>query len=88
MREGELTWAQFLGSAYLLGADDKELHEIYDIEDKDLEAWTPSPSEVTEEDWRDFWGDKKYGTFLALPHYPAEGLMHEVVMDRGQLCGR
>lgn len=50
----------YLGSAYLLGADEKRLHEIYDIEDGELTSWKPSPSEVTEEDWQDFLGNARY----------------------------
>ncbi|KAF3804767.1 hypothetical protein GCG54_00004036 [Colletotrichum gloeosporioides] len=49
-----------LGSAYLLGANDKQLQDLYEIETKDLEPWTESPDEVTEDDWRDFLGDKRY----------------------------
>ncbi|TDZ24474.1 Questin oxidase [Colletotrichum orbiculare MAFF 240422] len=49
-----------LGSAYLLGATDKQLHEIYEAEAKELEPWSASPAEVTEDDWRDFLGDKRY----------------------------
>jgi hypothetical protein len=49
-----------LCSAYLLGADEKQLHRIYDAEAEELEGWTPSPAEITENDWRDFLGDKKY----------------------------
>lgn len=49
-----------LCSAYLLGADVQHLHRIYDEEAKQLEPWTPSPAEVTEDDWRDFLGDRRY----------------------------
>uniref|UniRef100_L2GG68 Questin oxidase n=1 Tax=Colletotrichum fructicola (strain Nara gc5) TaxID=1213859 RepID=L2GG68_COLFN len=49
-----------LGSAYLLGANDKQLQDLYEIETKELEPWTESPDEVTEDDWRDFLGDKRY----------------------------
>ncbi|KAI5808092.1 hypothetical protein DFH27DRAFT_544370 [Peziza echinospora] len=49
-----------LGSAYLLGANEKQLHDIFDEEAKDMEPWTPSPSEVTEEDWRKYLGDHNY----------------------------
>jgi hypothetical protein len=49
-----------LSSAYLLGASEKQLNDIYDAEIKELESWKPSPSEVVDEDWRDFLGDKEY----------------------------
>lgn len=49
-----------LCSAYLLGADVEQLHHIYDVEAKQLEPWVDSPAEVTEHDWRDFLGDKRY----------------------------
>ena len=49
-----------LCSAYLLGAQAPHLYHIYDEEAKQLEPWTDSPSEVIQEDWRDFWGDKRY----------------------------
>jgi hypothetical protein len=49
-----------LCSAYLLGANEKQLHKIYDVEAEELEAWKPSPQEITTADWRDFLGDKRY----------------------------
>ena len=49
-----------LGSAYLLGADADQLQTIYDEESKELEAWKDSPGEISDNDWRDFLGDKKY----------------------------
>lgn len=49
-----------LGSAYLLGANTDQLQTIYDEESKELEGWQDSPAEVTDSDWRDFLGDKKY----------------------------
>ncbi|EHK17472.1 uncharacterized protein TRIVIDRAFT_57344 [Trichoderma virens Gv29-8] len=49
-----------LSSAYLLGANENQLHDIYNNEIKDLVPWEPSPSEVIDEDWRDFLGDKEY----------------------------
>ncbi|CAJ2513825.1 Uu.00g019440.m01.CDS01 [Anthostomella pinea] len=49
-----------LCSAYLLGADDKQLHKIYDVESQELEPWKPSPAEVTRDDWRYFLGHKDY----------------------------
>ncbi|GAP86315.1 putative mgs207 protein [Rosellinia necatrix] len=49
-----------LCSAYLLGASDQQMHKIYDVEAKELEPWTPSPAEVTQDDWREFLGDRRY----------------------------
>ncbi|KAK0656817.1 hypothetical protein B0T16DRAFT_400293 [Cercophora newfieldiana] len=49
-----------LCSAYWFGAQPEQLHHIYETECKTLDPWKPSPSEVTQEDWRDFLGDKKY----------------------------
>lgn len=49
-----------LCSAYHLGAESKELYRIYDEESKSLEPWKESPSEVTQDDWRDFLGDRRY----------------------------
>ncbi|KAK5990788.1 hypothetical protein PT974_09061 [Cladobotryum mycophilum] len=49
-----------LCSAYLLGATENQLHDIYNSEIQDLEAWVPSPAEVIDEDWRDFLGDRRY----------------------------
>ncbi|KAK3394031.1 hypothetical protein B0H63DRAFT_459775 [Podospora didyma] len=49
-----------LCSAYLLGAHPEHLYRIYDVESKSLEPWQDSPSEIIEEDWSDFLGDKRY----------------------------
>ncbi|KAI0125807.1 hypothetical protein BJ170DRAFT_632605 [Xylariales sp. AK1849] len=49
-----------LCSAYLLGANENQLHRIYEVEEGELEAWRPSPAEITKGDWRDFLGDKQY----------------------------
>lgn len=49
-----------LSSAYLLGASVDQLHHIYDKEAQELEPWEDSPAELTEEDWREFLGDKLY----------------------------
>lgn len=49
-----------LGSAYLLGASTAQLHTIYDEEAKELEKWADSPEEITDDDWRDFLGDRSY----------------------------
>lgn len=52
--------AHLLGSAYLLGANVDQLHKIYDVESKELEAWKDSPAEITDSDWRNFLGDRRY----------------------------
>lgn len=52
--------AHVLSSAYLLGANDRQLQTIYEAEAKELEPWKESPAEVTEDDWRDLLGDKTY----------------------------
>jgi hypothetical protein len=52
--------AHILCSAYLLGASKTQLQNLYDVESRSLEPWEDSPSEVIEEDWRDFLGDKQY----------------------------
>jgi hypothetical protein len=49
-----------LCSAYHLGAEPHQLYHIYDEEAKSLEPWKESPSEIAEDDWRDFLGDKRY----------------------------
>lgn len=49
-----------LSSAYLLGATSEQLNAIYEKDIAPLEPWTPSPAEVTQDDWRDFLGDKLY----------------------------
>jgi hypothetical protein len=43
-----------------MGANTDQLHHIYDVESKELEEWQDSPSEITEDDWREFLGDKRY----------------------------
>ncbi|KAF4123414.1 cell cycle checkpoint protein [Geosmithia morbida] len=52
--------AQILSSAYLLGADETKLAEIYEARAEVLEPWQPSPAEVIDEDWDDFVGDRRY----------------------------
>jgi hypothetical protein len=49
-----------LGSAYLLGANADQLQRIYDEESQQLEPWPESPAEISDADWRDFLGDKRY----------------------------
>jgi hypothetical protein len=52
--------AHILSSAYLLNASVSQLHEIYEEEAKVLEPWTDSPSEIIQDDWRDFLGNREY----------------------------
>ncbi|KAK7424889.1 RFC checkpoint protein Rad17 [Neonectria punicea] len=49
-----------LSSAYLLGATEVQLNQIYDKQILELEPWVPSPAEVVEDDWQDFLGDRRY----------------------------
>jgi Questin oxidase-like len=49
-----------LGSAYLLGASVDQLQKIYDAESKELEEWKDSPGEISDGDWRDYLGDRRY----------------------------
>lgn len=50
---------QILGSAYILGSTNDHLIDIYEEETKSLEKWTDSPGEITESNWRDFFGKKE-----------------------------
>ncbi|KAK2596182.1 RFC checkpoint protein Rad17 [Conoideocrella luteorostrata] len=52
--------AHILSSAYLLGATPNQLQDIYEEQVKELEAWTPSPAELIDNDWVDFLGDGQY----------------------------
>ena len=49
-----------LCSAYLLGANEDQLHHIYDEESKELEEWQDSPAEISHDDWRLFLGKREY----------------------------
>ncbi|ODA83971.1 hypothetical protein RJ55_02489 [Drechmeria coniospora] len=49
-----------LCTAYLLGATDVQMQDMYETEIKCLKPWTPSPAEVINEDWIDLLGDKQY----------------------------
>jgi hypothetical protein len=49
-----------LGSAYILGSNVDQLQAIYDEESRSLEPWPASPAEITDADWREYLGDKKY----------------------------
>lgn len=52
--------AHILSSAYILGATPNQLHDIYEEQVKELEAWTPSPAELIDNDWVDYLGDGDY----------------------------
>ncbi|KAJ6445922.1 cell cycle checkpoint protein [Purpureocillium lavendulum] len=52
--------SHLLSTAYLLGADEAKLHDLYEAGIKHLEPWTPSPAEVADLDWEDFLGDRQY----------------------------
>ncbi|KAF8418765.1 hypothetical protein BGX38DRAFT_1242570 [Terfezia claveryi] len=49
-----------LGTAYLFGADEKQLHDLYEREEGDIDPWKDSPWEVTGGDWRRYLGDENY----------------------------
>lgn len=49
-----------LGSAYILGSTNDHLNEVYDVETETLEKWTDSPGEITEENWRNYFGQREY----------------------------
>jgi hypothetical protein len=50
----------FLGSAYLMGATPDQLHHIYSEQSKELVEWEDSPAEITDVDWKEFLGDRRY----------------------------
>jgi hypothetical protein len=49
-----------LCSAYLLGGSEPHLQKVFNEESKQLELWQTSPHKITENDWRDFLGDRRY----------------------------
>jgi hypothetical protein len=49
-----------LCSAYLLGANTDQLHHIYDVEAKELDAWSDSPAQIADDDWKLYLGDRRY----------------------------
>ncbi|ANB14250.1 hypothetical protein AWJ20_5211 [Sugiyamaella lignohabitans] len=50
-----------LVSAYFLGASPKQLEDLYEDSIQELVQWTEErPSEVTDDDWTDFFGRKNY----------------------------
>jgi Questin oxidase-like len=52
--------AHTLSSAYLLGANPDQLHQVYNAETKNLLPWRDPPGEISDTDWRDFLGKKEY----------------------------
>ncbi|OAQ91956.1 cell cycle checkpoint protein RAD17 [Purpureocillium lilacinum] len=52
--------SHLLSTAYLLGADETKLNDLYEVGIKHLEPWTPSPAEVADLDWQDFLGEREY----------------------------
>ncbi|KAL2037690.1 hypothetical protein N7G274_009635 [Stereocaulon virgatum] len=49
-----------LGSAYLLNGTPEHLNDIYESESKELVFWEDSPGEISDFDWRDYLGDRRY----------------------------
>lgn len=49
-----------LGSAYILGSSDAQLKAIYDASSSGLEEWYPAPGEITQDDWRDYFGRSEF----------------------------
>ncbi|KAL5615373.1 uncharacterized protein BROUX77_001210 [Berkeleyomyces rouxiae] len=49
-----------LCSAYLMGANNVQLHALYDEFARVLGPWHDSPSEMIDEDWQDFYGNPAY----------------------------
>ena len=43
-----------------MGADGAHLEKFYTHELKELEPWKDSPAEITDKDWRNFVGDRRY----------------------------
>ncbi|OKL57827.1 hypothetical protein UA08_07284 [Talaromyces atroroseus] len=52
--------AHHLTSAFLFGADDAVLNQIYEVESKSLDPWKEAPGEVVGSDWMDYLGKKEY----------------------------
>lgn len=78
--------AHILCSAYLLGAREDQLNAIYDEEIRQLESWQPSPSELVDEDWRDFLGDGNYQR--AFVDYFEDKLVMDFSYNWKQLLGQ
>ncbi|RVD82694.1 uncharacterized protein DFL_007110 [Arthrobotrys flagrans] len=49
-----------LASAYIFGASKEHLHDIYEVESKELEQWQDSPEEIDPDNWRAHLGDMRY----------------------------
>ncbi|CAI4216381.1 unnamed protein product [Parascedosporium putredinis] len=52
--------AYILTSAYLLGANEDQLRTLYEKQIGELEPWSESPCEITEDDWVEYLGDGTY----------------------------
>lgn len=49
-----------LASAYAFGADADQLERVYEEESRTLEPLRPSPAEISDRDWRERLGDRRY----------------------------
>jgi len=47
----------------VLGASSEHMDKIYEKESKELEAWQDSPNEISDFDWRDYLGDRRWGAY-------------------------
>jgi hypothetical protein len=47
-------------SAFLFGADNQNLENIYEVGSRITEAWKDAPGEVVGSDWMDFLGKKEF----------------------------
>lgn len=58
--EHENNLSALLVAAYLMGANNVQLHALYDEHAKVLGPWEASPSEMIDDDWQDFYGDRRF----------------------------
>ncbi|KKA29977.1 hypothetical protein TD95_002983 [Thielaviopsis punctulata] len=58
--EHENNLSALLVSAYMMGANNVQLHALYDEFAKVLGTWEAAPSEMIDDDWQDFYGDRRY----------------------------
>ncbi|KAL9053970.1 MAG: hypothetical protein Q9162_004460 [Coniocarpon cinnabarinum] len=49
-----------LGSAHILGANAEQMQKIYDVEDRELDPWADSPSEISRDDWREYLSKRNF----------------------------
>jgi hypothetical protein len=79
-----------LGSAYVLGASEDQLQNIFDEETKELEPWKESPSEVGGPDWWTFRGSREHQRAfvdffedqLVLHNYDWKALAYEFMYEK------